>query len=58
LLFELSDNLRATIQKDLSNTEESRIEVEYGIGDDLVIRAVKDERGEVGAEVEKSWKFS
>lgn len=58
LLIELSDNLRATIQKDLSNTEESRIEVEYGIGDDMVIRAVKDEHGEVGAEFEKSWKFS
>lgn len=59
LTIELMDNLRATIQKDLSRQEEPRIEVEYvGLGDDMVVRGVKDERGDWGAEIEKSWKFS
>ena len=58
LMIEVNDNLRATIQKNFDLSEDVLIEVEYGLPNNMVIRAVKDERGDLGAELEKVWKFS
>ena len=58
LTIEVDDNVRATVQKNLNRSGESSIEVEYDLSDDMLVRAVKDERGEIGAEIEKTWKFS
>ncbi len=57
LMIEVNDNLRATIQNNFNLSEDTRIEVEYGLTDNMLIRGVKDERGDLGAEIEKSWKF-
>jgi hypothetical protein len=57
LMIEVNDNLRATIQNNFNLSEDTRIEVEYGLSDNTVIRGVKDERGDLGAELEKTWKF-
>jgi hypothetical protein len=56
--IEVNGNLRATVQKNFNAVQEARAEVEYGIADDMVVRAIKDEKGGIGAEIEKVWKIS
>lgn len=58
IMIEVNDNLRATIQKNFDLSEDVRIEVEYGLADSMIVRGVKDERGDLGAELEKTWKFA
>lgn len=55
--IDISDRLRASLQKNFSLSEDTRIEVEYDITDDIVIKAIKDERSDIGAEVEMRFKF-
>lgn len=55
---EVDDSLRATVQKNLNRSGESSLEVEYDLSDNTLLRAVKNEQGEIGAEIEKTWKFS
>ena len=55
--IEVGDRLRALIQKNFTLTEDTRLEVEYLLSDDLTIRGVRDERRDVNAEVELRWKF-
>ncbi len=57
LEIDVSDHLHAKIQKNFSLSEDTRIEVEYLISDDMSIRALKDERSDVGAELEMRFKF-
>ncbi len=49
--IEISDYLHALFQKNF-NTEYTRIECEYIIGDDISLRAIKDERDDIGGEIE------
>lgn len=55
--IDVNDRWRALIQKNFSLTEDMRIEVEYLVSDDISVRAVANERRDVGAEVEMKWKF-
>jgi translocation and assembly module TamB len=55
--IDVNDRWRALIQKNFSLTEDTRIEVEYLVSDDISVRAVANERRDVGAEVEMKWKF-
>jgi hypothetical protein len=57
LAIEVNDRLRGLIQQNFSLTEDTRLEVEYALSDDTSLRAVKDERGDVGAELEMRWKW-
>ena len=52
LLIDVSDRLHARIQKNLASQEDLSIEIEYAITDDIYIKAIKDQRGDLGAEVE------
>lgn len=53
----VSERLRAIIQKNFSLTEDTKLEVEYALSDDIMLRAIRDERGDLGGEVEMRWKF-
>lgn len=54
---EVNDQLRGSIQKNFSLSEDVKYEVEYILSDDISMRAIRDERGDTGAEVEMRWKF-
>jgi hypothetical protein len=55
--IDVSDRLHALIQKNFSMPEDTKFEVDYQITDDISIRAIKDERGDLGGEIEMRWKF-
>lgn len=55
--IDVGDKLRALIQKNFSLTEDTKIEIEYYASDDVTIRAIKDERSDIGGEIEIRWKF-
>jgi len=55
--IDVSDRWRALIQKNFSLTEDTRFEVEYDLSDDISLRAVRDERRDISAEIEMRWKF-
>jgi hypothetical protein len=54
---EVNDQLRGSIQKNFSLSEDVKYEVEYIVSDDISMRAIRDERGDTGAEIEMRWKF-
>lgn len=54
---DVTDHMRAIIQKNFSISEDSKIEVEYYLSDEVTLRAVKDERSDIGAEIEVRWKL-
>lgn len=58
LAIEVNDRWRGVIQKNFSLPEDLRIEIDYALSDDTRIRAIKDERDDLGVEVETRWKFS
>lgn len=37
--------------------EDTKFEVYYQLTDDVSIRAIKDEHGDLGAKIEMRWKF-
>lgn len=57
--IEIDDNnrLHALIQKNFDLSEDTRFEVDYLLTDDVSIRGIKDERGDLGGEMELRWKF-
>jgi hypothetical protein len=55
--IDINDRTRALIQKNFNLTEDTRLEVEYLLSDDVSIRGIRDERKDVGGEVEMRWKF-
>lgn len=55
--IELSDRLHASVQKDLTSQSSASIDVDYEVLDDVSVHAIKDERGDLGAELEMKWKF-
>ncbi len=55
--IDVNDRWRALIQKNFSLTEDTRLEVEYLVSDEISVRGVANERRDVGAEVEMRWKF-
>ncbi len=53
----VNDCWRALIQKNFSLSEDTRFELEYRLSDDIGIRAIRDERCDIGGEIEMRWKF-
>lgn len=53
----VDDRWRAVIQKNFSLTEDTKFELEYLFSDDITFRAIRDERRDLGGEVEMRWKF-
>lgn len=53
----VTDQLTATIQKNFTLTEDTRLQVEYAVSDDIAVRATRDERRDLNAEIEARWKF-
>ena len=57
LSVNVSDQVYAQIQKNFNLQEDFSAQVEYFLADDVSLKAVKDQRGELGAEVEVRLKF-
>jgi hypothetical protein len=57
LEIDVNDRWRAMIQKNFSLTEDTRVEIEYLFSDDITVRAIRDERRDMGGEIEMRWKF-
>lgn len=57
LEIDVNDRWRALIQKNFTLTEDTRFELDYLLSDDITIRAIRDERRDVGGEVEVKWKM-
>jgi len=55
--IDINERWRAMIQKNFALTEDTKVEAEYLLSDDISLRGVRDERGDVSAEVEMRWKF-
>ncbi len=53
----LNDRWRALIEKNFTLTEDTHFELEYILSDDITFRMIRDERRDVGGEVEMKWKF-
>ncbi len=57
LEIEVNDRLRAAIEKNFSLSENASAEVEYLLSDDVSLKMNKDDRGDLGAEMEMRFKF-
>jgi hypothetical protein len=57
LEFLVNDRWRALIQKNFSLSEDTRFELEYAFSDDVGLRVIRDERRDLGGELEMRWKF-
>ncbi|MBA3954818.1 translocation/assembly module TamB domain-containing protein [Candidatus Dependentiae bacterium] len=55
--IDINDRLRATVQNNLTLSEDTQVEIEYTVSDDMSVRGIKDEQGNIGGEVEMRWKF-
>lgn len=57
LEIDVNERWRAQIEKNFSLTEDTRFELEYMLSDDVRFRIIRDERCDIGGEVEMKWKF-
>jgi hypothetical protein len=57
LEVEVSKRLRAVLEKDFSLAEDTAAEIEYLASDDVSFKINRDERGDIGAEMEMRFKF-
>jgi hypothetical protein len=57
LEISIDDRWKAMIQKNFSLTEDTRVELEFLLSDDITLRGIRDERRDLGGEVEMRWKF-
>ena len=57
LEIDLTDAFHATIAKDFTNRAQTSLELEYQLNNALSLRGKRDERGDMGADVELRWKF-
>ncbi|MBI2775586.1 translocation/assembly module TamB domain-containing protein [Candidatus Dependentiae bacterium] len=55
--IDVNDQLHGLVQKNFSQLEDTKFEVEYYLSDDITLRAIKDEHGDLGGELEVKWKF-
>jgi hypothetical protein len=55
--IDVNDRLRALIQKNFSLSEDTKVEIDYSLTDDVSIRGIKDERGDLGGEIEIRWRI-
>ena len=52
-----TDRLRAKAQNAFNLSDQTQLEVEYTVSDEMRIKAIRDEKGSIGGEVEMRWKF-
>lgn len=57
LEIEVNPRLRAILEKNFSLSEDTSVEVEYLLSDEVSLKMSRDERGDIGAEVEMRFKF-
>jgi len=57
LEVDINDRWRALMQKSFPLSEDTRFELDYDLSDDVSFRALRDERRDLGAEVEVKMKF-
>ncbi len=57
LEIDVNDRWSALIQKNFSLSEDTRFELEYLLSDDISLRGIRDERRDMGGEIEVRWKF-
>ena len=57
LEIDINERLKAMVQSNLSLSEDTKFEVEYLLSDDVSLRGIRNERCDVGTEVEMRWKF-
>ncbi len=57
LEISMNDRWKAMIQKNFNLTEDTRVELEFLLSDDITLRAIRDERRDLGGEIEMRWKF-
>ncbi len=55
--IDINKQLHAQIQKNFNLQEDFSFQVEYFLTDDINIKAIKDQRGELGSEMEVRFKF-
>ena len=55
--IDLSDKISASIEKNLDLNEKTTIELDYAPSDDINIKGLKDENGDLSGEVEFRWRF-
>ena len=55
--IDFNERLHATIQKDLTTSDEAKLEIDYQLTDDINIRGTKDENGDLSGELEMRWRF-
>jgi hypothetical protein len=54
---DINDRLRAKAQNNLTLSDDTQLELEYIVSDDVTVKAVRDQEGSLGGEVEMRWKF-
>jgi len=54
---DINDRLRAKAQNNLSLSDDTQLELAYAVSDDVTVKAVRDQEGSLGGEVEMRWKF-
>ena len=54
---DVNDRLRASVEKNFSLSENASAEVEYLLSDDVSLKVNKDDRSDLGAELEMRFKF-
>lgn len=57
LEVDINDRWRALMQRNFFQAEDTRFELDYDLSDDVSFRALRDERRDLGAEVEVKMKF-
>lgn len=57
LEVDLNERARAMVEKNFNLSEDTRFELEYLLADDVALRGVRRENGDIGGEVEMRWKF-
>ena len=55
--MDVGDRWRVMMQKNFSLPEDTKVELEYLLSDEISLKGVRDERGDVRGEVEMRWKF-
>jgi hypothetical protein len=57
LSVDITPQLHAQVQKDINLQEDLSFQIEYYLTDNLNLKAIRDARGDVGAQAELSFKF-
>jgi len=57
LEVDINDRWRALMQSNFLHTEDTRFELDYDLSDDVLLRALRDEHRDIGAEIEVKMKF-